>query len=118
VTLACRPSGVWCDLGDARIARGAGALAPRLRDASMDRSGVIGLAATASLLPADTTWRSERLSLVWCSRGEEVEEATVRTLIEPYGLRLDLVAGDWVSEDDPVGGDVELADLGVVGAGA
>jgi hypothetical protein len=31
-------------------------------------------------------------------------------------VRLGLLAGDWVSEDDPVGGDVELADLGVVGA--
>ena len=32
------------------------------------------------------------------------------------GQRLDLLAGDRVSEDDSVGGDVELADLGVVGA--
>ena len=29
---------------------------------------------------------------------------------------LGVVVGDRVSEDDPVGGDVELADLGVVGA--
>jgi hypothetical protein len=34
------------------------------------------------------------------------------------GLRLELVACDWVTEDDAVGGDVVLVDLGVVGAGA
>jgi hypothetical protein len=36
------------------------------------------------------------------------------------GLRLarDLLAGDRISEDDPAGGDLEFADLGLVGAPA
>jgi hypothetical protein len=38
--------------------------------------------------------------------------------VSHLALRLDVLAGDRVSEDDPVGGDLELADLGVVGARA
>jgi hypothetical protein len=49
-------------------------------------------------------------------RGGDARGGWVRVLREPVRLWLEVVASDWIPEDDAVGGDVELADFGVVGA--
>jgi len=73
-------------------------------------------ASSRSLVKRRSSASAARLSRFAHQRGRR--PSSVQRLPSPQRLARDVLADDWISEDDPAGRDVEFADFGLVGARA